>query len=106
MAKANAKASSSQDSGVYIITYFLTWLTGILVYLFVAHGNKRLKLHSMQAIILGIIGVVLFFIPFLGWILAVLLWLYGLYIGFEAFNGKDLSIPYITDFLKNNPEFK
>ncbi len=69
--------------------------------------GTTVKLHSFQAIFLGIVAIivaVLFdWIPvigLLGSLLGLLIWLYGLYVGFEAYNGRDVVIPYITEYAK------
>ena len=91
--------ASKENDFTYVIIYLLTWITGIIF--FVISGNdKRKKQHSIQAIILGVIGVVLGFIPLIGFPLLVLVWLYGLYIGYMASINKEQNIPYITDFAK------
>jgi len=43
--------------------------------------------------------IIISFIPYLG-IVNILIWLYGLYIGYKASVNEDVVIPYITDFAK------
>jgi uncharacterized membrane protein len=87
---------------MYIFTYILSWLTGIIVFITEGQKNPRLKFHSLQAIFLGIIAtiidLVLFFIPFLGPFLAFLIWVYGMYISVKAYNGEDIKSPIIGDY--------
>ena len=99
-----ASESASQQKGDfnYLLVYLLEWLTGIIYFILKGGSNKRMKLHSLQAILLGVIAIVLSvlsFIPFV-WVLSFLIWLYGMYIGYEASVGKDIAIPGITDFAK------
>jgi len=82
----------------YIAIYFLTFITGIIFYL-ISKDDKRKRQHSIQAIILGAIMVVIGFIPYLN-LVNILIWLYGLYIGYKASVNEDADIPYITDFAK------
>lgn len=89
----------------YIIAYVLTIITGIVVLLFKGDEDKRLKMHAMQAIFLGIVMIIIGFIfgLFLGIVASLinlLIWLYGLYVGFEAYNGRDVEIPVLTDYAK------
>jgi uncharacterized membrane protein len=84
----------------YIVIYLLEWLTGIL---FLIIGNsKRKKLHSIQAIILGVIAIVIAFLPLgiLSFILDILIWLAGLYLGYMASTGMDVKIPALTAFVE------
>jgi hypothetical protein len=41
---------------------------------------------------------VLFFAPLLSSVLSLLIWLYGLYVGFEAYSDRDVKIPWISGF--------
>jgi len=87
-----------ENDFTYIAIYFLTFITGIIFYL-ISKGDKRKRQHSIQAIILGAIMVVLGFIPYLN-LVNILIWLYGLYIGYKASVNEDADIPYITEFAK------
>ncbi|MGC8586861.1 MAG: DUF4870 domain-containing protein [Candidatus Micrarchaeia archaeon] len=98
----NAKTTGGDGEGIYIITYFFAWLSGLIVF-FTAGQNKRLKMHGAQAIILGgVIGVILVmaFIPFIGILIAFLIWIYGMYIGYMAYKGTDVMVPEIGDYAK------
>lgn len=101
------RSDSIDDSAFFIIAYVLEIVTGIIVLLIKADDDKRLKLHSFQAIFLGIVAIVVWVL--LGWIpiigilgdaIGLLIWLYGLYVGFEAYRGNDIIIPYITEYAK------
>ncbi len=87
---------------MYIFTYLLSWLSGIIVFVTKGQNDKRMKFHSLQAIFLGVIAVVLdlilFFIPFLGSILAFLIFVYGMYIAVKAYYGEDIKVPVIADY--------
>lgn len=85
-------------------TYFFTWISGIIVYLFVnKKEDEYLKFHGLQAILLGIVITVIFWlpIPFLP-ILSLILWIYGIYVGYEASEGKDIEMPIIGEFAKKH----
>jgi len=110
--KTDNKSTSEDDRIWYIITYVVPLLTGILTLIVKGEHDKRLKLHAFQSIFLGIAIIIvaivfnifffigLGFISILGSFINLLLWLYGLYVGFEAYNGKDLVIPTITEYAK------
>ena len=100
-------ATTAKQTGAdftYIVIYVLEWLTGIVF--FVISGNdKRKKLHSIQAILLGIAALIVsfvigIFLGALGSLVALLFWVYGLYIGYMASTGQDVEIPVITDMAK------
>lgn len=85
---------AEENKVIYILTYFFALISGIIVYL-IAGDNERLKFHAKQAIILGVIIVIVGFIPILS-IISLLLWLYGIYIGYKAYKGEDIGLPFIT----------
>lgn len=100
---ASNRDSQQKGDFNYLLVYLLEWLTGIIYFLLKGGTDKRMKLHSLQAILLGIIGIILgafSFISFM-WVLSFLVWLYGMYIGYEASVGRDITIPGITDFAKS-----
>ena len=96
-----ATAKTKQGDFSYILIYFLGWLTGILFFL-ISGTDKRKKQHAIQAILLGVIGTILFYVPIIGGILGLLTWLYGLYIGYMASTNADVAIPGVTDFAKQS----
>lgn len=110
--KSNEKSSAKSDDKVlYIIAYLIPLLTGILVYIINGNKSKRLKLHAVQSIFLGIVFIILDVVLgllFHGFVLGsiislilFLLWLYGLYVGFQGYNGNDMEIPVITEYAKS-----
>ena len=105
---ANAKAAIRDNRPLYLLAYVFTIISGIVLYLTLAKTDARLRKHSIQAIILGVIMLILdgifFLMPIIGEVLAILVWLYGIYIGFEAFNGTDVRIPWITDMVESGSQ--
>ena len=91
---------------LYILAYLLEWLSGIIIFFAFGKDNKKLRKHSLQAILLGIISIIAasFFsiieIPLFGSTIVLLIWLYGMYVGFEAYMGREISIPLISEYVK------
>lgn len=98
--KTTPAKGSDGDKILYIVTYLLGWLTGILIYITEGQKNKRLKFHAVQAILLGIVATIIGWIPFVGWIVLALIWLYGLYIGWQGMEGKDILVPVLGEWAK------
>lgn len=102
------------------LAYFLTVLTGIIFYI-IEKENKFVRFHAMQAILVGaagialgiaisILSIVLAFIPFIGWIIIMVL-NFGLMLGglvlwiflmFKAFKGEKFKLPVIGDLAEKN----
>ncbi|MGC8483882.1 MAG: DUF4870 domain-containing protein [Thermodesulfobium sp.] len=95
---------------MYIFTYLLSWLSGIIVFVTEGQNDKRMKFHSLQAIFLGIVAIVLdfvfFFVPFLGPVLAFIIWVYGMYIAVKAYEGEDIKVPVIADYAIKYSNYK
>lgn len=101
------KNTSEIDQLVYAINYIVPPITGILVYILYAKKDKRLKMHSLQSIGLGaaIIIVSAFFgfvlLGFLGASINLLIWIYCLYLGIEAYRGNDIEVPILYPYIKD-----
>ncbi len=92
---------TSDDKLWALLAYVLSPLTPIIILLFLPDKKDRpfIKSHNMQALILGIITVVGGSITF--GCVAIIVWLYQLYCGIQAYGGKPVVIPVLTDFIKN-----
>lgn len=90
------------------LAYFLGLLTGIL-FLVLEKDNKFVKFHAVQSIItsiiatiiLTIIGTILLFIPIVGWVLDILLYLgtlvLWLLLMFKAYQKEIFKLPVIGE---------
>jgi uncharacterized membrane protein len=83
------------------ISYVLLWLTGLIM-LVLEPQNKLVKFHALQAIIYGLVLMIIGWIPILGWAALILGWLYALYGALLVYEGKEFRIPYITEFVEKN----
>ncbi len=99
MAKKTSKNErpSERHSVLFIFSYLFLWVSGIIVYATESRKDSRLKFHSMQAILLGVIVFVMFMISFLQ-IISILLWIIGIVIGVLAYDGNDVDLPILGDF--------
>ncbi len=95
-----ATSNIRKNGLAYLLVYLFIWLSGLLIYLTLGQSDQRLKFHSVQAIFLGIIIFILSFITVVGAIIAILLWIYGLYIGWAAANGEEIEIPLIGEYAR------
>lgn len=107
--------AGSDDKIWFIIAYLVPILTGIITYVLYASKDKQLKFHAVQSILYGIaivvgyyVLVVIFFVLFfmipatlfIPNLLILLAWLYGLYVGYKAFNGTTVMIPGVGEMAK------
>ena len=92
---------------------FVGWIIAIAVLLMDDKKNRPfIKYHAIQSLTINVIlsvvifilacilGAITFFIAGAGALLPGFLWLVTLWPAYEAYNGKYLEIPWITDFIK------
>ena len=96
---------TSDDRLWGLLAYLFTPLVPVIILLMEDKKNRPLlKAHYMQALILGvlfvIVGTVLSFIPIVGciwpfvWLIIVVLY------GIKAYRGEYITIPFVTNFVK------
>jgi uncharacterized membrane protein len=97
--------SGSNDKLLGALTYPLP-IIGIIVLVSESMKNNAfLRNHAIQsialAVVLLILSVIVGFIPVIG-CLSPLLWLViTLYYAYQVYQGKDINIPFVTDFCRN-----
>jgi uncharacterized membrane protein len=99
-------ASSNSNNNIYALLTYPIPLVGVIILVSESMKNDPfLRTHAVQSIALGVALTVVTFavslIPFVG-CLAPLLWLgLTIYYGLQANQGKTVTIPFITDFCRN-----
>ncbi len=107
-----AKGASKSENGFwYFIVYIFEWLSGIIAYFTAGNQDKRMKFHAIQAILLGIIALIVSWVLGMisGWLSTVaslLIWLYCLYLGYNASEGKDIVAPVVGDYAASQSGYK
>jgi uncharacterized membrane protein len=105
--KINNGGLPKEDLGIlFLFSYFLFWISGIIVFILYGNKDKRLRFHAIQAVVYGIaitiFDLVFGWLPILGipiHVASLLLWVYGLYVGYMASRGKDILMPIIGAFV-------
>ncbi len=107
-----------ETSKIIAAISYIIGILAIIPYFLVEKKNKFVRFHAMQGFILGIAWIVLWIvvsivemilgkIPFVGWILAGLLWLayfvgviiVVIYLAYQAYLGKTYRISWISNFV-------
>jgi len=116
MAEATTK-TKSDDNLMAALSYLMTFITGAVIYLTQKDkGNKYVLFHAMQAIMYGvavfavwivimILGVVLMWIPFVGWLIGIVIWfgwiavffISWVFLMYKAYSGVKYKLPVIGD---------
>ncbi len=97
---------TSDDKLWTLLAYIFSPLVPIIILLMPDKKDRPfIKAHNGQALALGVIEVVLYvvlgWVFFLGICLGLLLWIVMIYWGFQAYQGKYVTVPVVTDFVKN-----
>jgi uncharacterized protein len=92
----------SNEDKLWALLAYVIVVIGPIIILLIEDKKKRpfLREHTFQALVLGVLIFVISWIPILGWILSFLGWIAAIYFGIQAYNGKLVTIPVITDFVK------
>jgi uncharacterized membrane protein len=95
---------TSDDKLWALLAYILSPLVPIIILLMEDKKNRPfIKYHNVQALILGVIEIILSIV--IGWTLfglcvPALLWFYMVYLGIKAYQGEYVVVPFVTDFAK------
>ena len=98
-------SSGSNDQLLGALTYPLP-IVGIIVLLSdTMKNNPILRTHAIQSLALGAVlivaSIILTVIPFIGCLTPILWLVVTLYYAYQAYQGKPVTIPVITDFCRN-----
>ena len=97
--------ATSDDKLWALLAYIFTPLIPIVILLMEDKKNRPfIRAHNAQALAVGVINVILGVV--LSWTLVLacvplIVWFVCIYWGVQAYNGKMVQIPVITDFVKN-----
>jgi uncharacterized membrane protein len=63
-------------------------------------NNPNLRPHIAQAVVLGVIMLILSVIPIIGWLAGLLLAVYMIFLAIKGYQGQAIVVPFVTDFVK------
>ena len=87
---------TSDDKLWALLTYIFAPIVPIIILLMADKKDRPfLKAHNVQALILGIITVITS-----SFCIGILVWIYAIYCGYQAYQGKMVEIPVITNLCK------
>ncbi len=94
---------TSDDKLWALLAYILTPIVPIIILLMEDKKNRPfLRAHDGQALAIGVVQVILLALSFtcITAILSLVLFIGQIYWGIQAYNGKYVTIPWLTDFVK------
>jgi uncharacterized membrane protein len=96
---------TSNDKMWVLLGYIFSPLVPIIVMLMEDKKNRPfIRAHNAQALVLGVIEIILYVV--IGWTVFLacipfLLWIYMIYLGIQGYQGKYNTVPVVTNFVKN-----
>ncbi len=96
---------TSDDKLWALLAYIFSPIVPIILLLMKDKKDRPfIRAHNAQALILGIIEFILYAV--IGWTLVgmcvpLLLWVAMIYWGIQAYQGKEVTVPVITNFVRN-----
>lgn len=113
----NPNYSASRDYSKAAIAYILMWITGLIIYFTAEKEDRFTRFHAMQAIFLGIVFTIIYFVigiiftPFaffifgFGYMVMSLLWIVAIIIvimmAVSAYKGNMVKLPIIGSIAEN-----
>ena len=92
---------SSDDKTWALLSYLFTPLVPIILLLLEDKKNRPyLKSHYPQALAWGLVAIVINVIPVIGQVIWAVAFVMDIIWGIKAYNGEQVNIPVITDFVK------
>ena len=104
MTTMSAPESTSDDRLWAALAYVFSPLVPIILLLWEEKKERPfIKAHNMQALVMGIIEIILWFV--VGWTVflscvPLLVWIYLLYCAYQAYQGKMVNIPVVSGMMK------
>jgi uncharacterized membrane protein len=96
---------TSDDKLWALLAYVLSPIVPIILLLMEDKKNRPfIRAHNAQALVLGIVEVILYVV--IGWTLIglcvpLLLWAVMVYWGIQAYQGKEVNVPLVTNLVRN-----
>lgn len=109
MSEQTPSSTESNEKLLSALTYPIPLVGVVILVSDSMKNNPVMRKHAVQSIALGvvlmIVSIIIGLIPIVGCIVP-LIWLgVTIYYAVQAYNGKDFSIPFVTDFCKNQNWF-
>jgi uncharacterized membrane protein len=96
-----------------LLCYVVGWINGLIFFL-AEKENKSVRFHAMQSIVtfgtLTIAGIIISFIPFVGWIIGWLIWVLAIVLWIvlmiKAYQGEMFKLPWAGSFAEKQAGLK
>ena len=95
-------STSGSDNKILVLLCYIFPIVALVLFLMEDKKNDPgLKPHIVQGLALGVVMIILSLIPVIGWIANLVVAVYAILCGIKAYQGNEVVIPYLSDFLRN-----
>ena len=105
MASAPAGGEEPTHDKLWSLLSWLFWPIAIIVLLLEDKKQQPfIKYHAVQSLVLGVVGWAisgLLSAVFIGCFVGLALLIYTIYLAVQAYQGEWVTVPFVTDFCKN-----
>ncbi len=93
---------TSDDKLWALLAWIFAPLVSIIILLMEDKKNRPfLKYNAMQSLIVGALVIILSTVTAgFGCLVLWIVWFYQIYLGYQSYNGKWVTVPVVTDFAK------
>ena len=98
----------TSDDKLWAMLSYMPSVCWIIAIVALIMEDKRarpfIKFHSIQSLILGVLNGVIsgaLSVVIIGACTGVAIMIYMIYLGIKAYQGETVSVPFLTDFIKN-----
>lgn len=106
MTTPNMSGDITSDDKLWALLSWLFWPIGVIMLVMEDKKSRPfIKFHAITSLGLGVVTFVVTSIlaaltAGIGGCLGLLVWAYALYLGIQAYGGKYVEVPLLTNFLK------
>lgn len=97
----NNTPQNNDDKILAALCYLFPLVALVLFLMEDKKNNPNLRPHIAQALAMGVLLFALSFIPIIGWLAGLVLAIYMILLAIKAYQGQEVVIPMVTDFVKN-----
>lgn len=97
----NNTPQNNDDKILAALCYLFPLIALVLFLMEDKKNNPNLRPHIAQALAMGVLLFALSFIPIIGWLADLVIAIYMILLAIKAYQGQEVIIPMVTDFVKN-----
>ena len=97
----NNTPQNNDDKILAALCYLFPLIALVLFLMEDKTNNPNLRPHIAQALAMGVLLFALSFIPIIGWLADLVIAIYMILLAIKAYQGQEVVIPMVTDFVKN-----